>query len=297
MNSIPLPTIDLPGLVPTALQQLATVVEHVAWAKNTRRIRLDCPGIARQIRPGQFVMVRIPNRPDPLLGRPFALYDIYTNEMGEPQGIEFGYVIVGKMTSVLETLVAGDQVELWGPLGNGFPVPPAGHLVIAAGGIGQTPFLAVIREALRRRVYGIPARDVVQVPSRITFCYGVRSAEYLAGVDAFRDEGIEVQIATDDGSAGHRGYVTDLLKPLVTAAVPPAMVYCCGPEPMMKAVVRLIQSANVPGLLSLETPMACGFGACFSCVTRIRQDDGTWDYRRVCVEGPVFAADQIVFDE
>ncbi len=297
MNSLPLPTLDLPGLVPTALQQLATVVEHVAWAKNTRRIRLDCPGIARQIRPGQFVMVRIPNRPDPLLGRPFALYDIYMNDKGEPQGIEFGYVVVGKMTSVLETLVAGDQIELWGPLGNGFPVPPAGHLVIAAGGIGQTPFLAVIREALRRRVYGIPARDVVQVPSRITLCYGVRSAEYLAGVEAFRDEGIEVQIATDDGSAGHRGYVTDLLKPLVTAAVPPAMVYCCGPEPMMKAVVRLIQSANVPGLLSLETPMACGFGACFSCVTRIRQDDGTWDYRRVCVEGPVFAADQIVFDE
>ena len=297
MNSIPLPTLDLPGLVPTALQQLATVVEHVAWAKNTRRIRLDCPGIARQIRPGQFVMVRIPNRPDPLLGRPFALYDIYTNDKGEPQGIEFGYVIVGKLTSLLETLVAGDQIELWGPLGNGFPGPPAGHLVIAAGGIGQTPFLAVIREALRRRVYGTPARDVVQVPSRITFCYGVRSAEYLAGVDAFRDEGIEVQIATDDGSAGHRGYVTDLLKPLVTAAVPPAMVYCCGPEPMMKAVVRLIQSANVPGLLSLETPMACGFGACFSCVTRIRQDDGTWDYRRVCVEGPVFAADQIVFEE
>ena len=297
MNSIPLPTLDLPGLVPTALQQLATVVEHVAWAKNTRRIRLDCPGIARQIRPGQFVMVRIPNRPDPLLGRPFALYDIYTNDQGEPQGIEFGYVIVGKMTSVLETLVAGDPIELWGPLGNGFPVPPAGHLVIAAGGIGQTPFLAVIREALRRRVYGIPARDVVQVPSRITLCYGVRSAEYLAGVEAFRDEGIEVQIATDDGSAGHRGYVTDLLNPLVTAAVPPAMVYCCGPEPMMKAVVRLIQSANVPGLLSLETPMACGFGACFSCVARIRQNDGTWDYRRVCVEGPVFAADQIVFDE
>jgi len=297
MNSLPLPTLDLPGLVPTALQQLATVVEHVAWAKNTRRIRLDCPEIARQIRPGQFVMVRIPNRPDPLLGRPFALYDIYTNDKGEPQGIEFGYVIVGKMTSVLETLVAGDPIELWGPLGNGFPVPPAGHLVIAAGGIGQTPFLAVIREALRRRVYGIPARDVVQVPSRITLCYGVRSAEYLAGVEAFRDEGIEVQIATDDGSAGHRGYVTDLLKPLVTAAVPPAMVYCCGPEPMMKAVVRLIQSANVPGLLSLESPMACGFGACFSCVARIRQDDGTWDYRRVCVEGPVFTADQIVFDE
>ena len=290
-------SLDLPGLVPTALQQFATVVEHEAMARNTRRIRLNCPSIARQIVPGQFVMVRIPDRPDPLLGRPFALYDVYTDAAGDPKGIEFGYVVVGKMTSVLESIAVGDRVELWGPLGNGFPLPPAGHLVIAAGGIGQTPFLAVVREALKRRTYGLPGRRVAQSPSRITLCYGVRSVEYIAGLDAFLNEGIEVKVATDNGSAGHHGFVTDLLKPLLMSDDPPSVVYCCGPEPMMHAVTKLVREAGVPGYLSLETPMACGFGACFSCVTRIRQDDGTWDYRRVCVEGPVFPVDRVVFED
>jgi dihydroorotate dehydrogenase electron transfer subunit len=287
---------DLPGLVPTALQRFATVVEHEQMARDTWRIRLRCPKVAQQIVPGQFVMIRIPERSDPLLGRPFALYDVYENEAGEPEGIEFGYVVVGKMTSLLESITEGDRVELWGPLGNGFPLPPSGHLVIAAGGIGQTPFLAVIREAMRRKVYGNPIRAVVQTPSRITICYGVRSREYVAGIDAFHQEGIDLQIATDDGSAGHHGYVTDLLKPLLSDAELPSAVYCCGPEPMMHAVARLTEAAKIPTWVSLESPMACGFGACFSCVTRIRQDDGTWDYRRICVEGPVFPADKVVFE-
>lgn len=287
---------DLPGLVPTATQRFATVVEHDAMARNTRRIRLRCPSIARQIIPGQFLMVRIADRTDPLLGRPFALYDIYENANGEPEGIEFGYVVIGKMTSVLESISIGDRVELWGPLGNGFPLPPAGHLVIAAGGIGQTPFLAVIREALQRRRYGTTGRIVETAPSRITLCYGVRSKEYLAGVETFQAEGIDVRIATDNGSAGHHGYVTDLLKPLLEEAGPPAAVYCCGPVPMMRSVANMVNAAKVPGYLSLETPMACGFGACFSCVTKIRMEDDTWDYRRVCVEGPVFPADKVIFD-
>jgi dihydroorotate dehydrogenase electron transfer subunit len=187
-------------------------------------------------------------------------------------------------------------VEIWGPLGNGFPLPQSGHLVIAAGGIGQTPFLAVIREALRRRVYGNPSRAVTETPSRITLCYGVRNVEYLAGVDEFRNEGIDVRISTDDGSAGHHGFVTDLLKTLFAEPETPSVLYCCGPEPMMHAVSKLALAANIPSWLSLETPMACGFGACFSCVTKIRQDDGSWDYKRVCVEGPVFPASKVVFD-
>lgn len=266
-------------------------------ARNTRRIRLRCPSIARQIVPGQFIMVRIADRTDPLLGRPFALYDIYTNDAGQPEGIDFGYVVIGKMTSVLESIAVGDRVELWGPLGNGFPLPPAGHLVIAAGGIGQTPFLAVIREALRRRTYGTSARFVENPPSRITLCYGVRSEEYLAGVEAFEKEGIDVRIATDNGTAGHHGYVTDLLKPLLAESERPAAVYCCGPVPMMRAVANMVNATGIPGYLSLETPMACGFGACFSCVTKIRMDDGSWDYRRVCVEGPIFPANKVIFDD
>jgi dihydroorotate dehydrogenase electron transfer subunit len=286
----------LPGLVRTAVQSRAVVIEHELMACNTWRMRLQCPDVARQILPGQFFMIRLPGRSDPLLGRPFALYDVYCDASGIPVGLDFGYVVVGKMTSVLQALRPGEDVELWGPLGNGFPLPPSGHLAIVAGGIGQTPFLAVIREALKRRAYGLPARTVTQSPDRITLCYGVRSKDYLAGVEEFRQEQVDVRIATDDGSVGHHGFVTDLLRDLLSEPVPPAVVYCCGPEPMMRAVSRLTTAAHVPCLLSLETPMACGFGACFSCVTRVLQDDGTWDYRRVCVEGPVFPAEQIVFD-
>ena len=296
MTTTAVPELCLPGLVRTATQCRATVVEHELMARNTWRMRLHAPEMARTILPGQFFMIRLPGRSDPLLGRPFALYDIYCDESCQPAGIEFGYVVVGKMTSLFESLKPGDDVELWGPLGNGFPAPPAGHLVIVAGGIGQTPFLAVVREALRRRKYGIPPRELTEIPSRITLCYGVRSREYLAGVAEFENEGIDVRIATDDGSVGHHGFVTDLLKQLIAEPNPPAAVYCCGPEPMMHAVSKVTAAAGLPCWLSLETPMACGFGACFSCVTKVRQDDGTWDYRRVCVEGPVFAANQIVFD-
>lgn len=285
---------ELPGLVKTAQQQLATVVEHYSMARNTYRMRLKCPEVARQILPGQFFMIRLPGRCDPLLGRPFALYDIYAGADGQFEGVDFGYVVVGKMTSLFESLTIGDQVEIWGPLGNGFPLPPSGHLVIAAGGIGQTPFLAVVREALRRRTYGNPARAVTQPPAKITLCYGVRNVDFLAGVDEFVREGIDVRIATDDGSSGHKGFVTDLLKPLLDESLAPT-VYCCGPEPMMHAVSQLVQAAGARCWLSLETPMACGFGACFSCVTKIKQDDGSWDYRRVCVEGPVFPAEKVLF--
>jgi dihydroorotate dehydrogenase electron transfer subunit len=221
---------------------------------------------------------------------------VYCDAAGGPQGIDFGYVVVGKMTSLFEQLKPGNAVEVWGPLGNGFPLPPSGHLVIVAGGIGQTPFLAVIREALRRRLYGAPARTLVLAPSRITLCYGVRSKEFLAGVEEFESEGIDVRIATDDGSVGHHGFVTDLLKQLLAEPIPPVAVYCCGPEPMMHAVSKLTAESKTPCWLSLETPMACGFGACFSCVTKVRQEDGTWDYKRVCVEGPVFPAEQLVLD-
>jgi dihydroorotate dehydrogenase electron transfer subunit len=288
-------TTELCGQVPTALQQMATIVKHEMMARNTWRIRLRCPNLARQIIPGQFFMVRVPDRGDPLLGRPFALFDVYDNEVGEPEFVEFGYVVVGKMTSILESMREGDRVEVWGPLGNGFPPPTAGHLVIVAGGIGQTPFLAVIREALRLRTYGSPDRILETIPSKITLCYGVRSVEYLAGIEDFRSLGIDIRIATDNGTAGHRGFVTDLLKRLIDSNERPDAVYCCGPEPMMNAVANVTNQANVACWLSLETPMACGYGACFSCVAKIRQEAGEWDYRRVCVEGPVFRADQVVF--
>jgi dihydroorotate dehydrogenase electron transfer subunit len=168
--------------------------------------------------------------------------------------------------------------------------------MFVAGGIGQTPFLAAAREALGLRRYGRTAR-VAPPPRRVTMCYGVRSAEYLAGLDDFALPGLELYLATDDGTRGHRGFVTDLLRQAIESHDPPTQVYCCGPEPMMHAVADLCARHGIECWLSLETPMACGFGACFSCVTRVRQDDGSWDYRRTCVEGPVFRADRLVLGE
>ncbi len=283
----------MPGMVPNALHCLAPVVEQEQMARDTYRIRLRCPEIARQIVPGQFFMIRVPGETDPLLGRPFALYDVH-DDNGEPAFLDFGYLVVGKLTRLMSRWLPGTDVEIWGPLGNGFPDPGGQHLVMVAGGIGQTPFLAVAREALGLRQYGDPLRNPQQRPHRISLCYGVRSAESLAGLDDFALPGLHVRTSTDDGSAGYHGLVTELLLQEIEEAGSPDRVYCCGPEPMMHAVAKLCAARNLPCWLSLETPMACGFGACFSCVTRVREENGEWDYRRTCVEGPVFPAESLV---
>jgi dihydroorotate dehydrogenase electron transfer subunit len=195
------------------------------------------------------------------------------------------------MTSRLARFVPGQQLEVWGPLGNGFALPNVDPLIMVAGGIGQTPFLALAREALGQRRYGDPPRQGTIAP-RVVLCYGARSEEYLAGIDDFARLGVEVRVSTDDGSAGHHGLVTGLLEQALNE-MPQARVACCGPEKMMEAVARMTQARGVGCQVSLETPMACGIGICFSCVARVRDEQGSWDYRRTCVEGPVFEAQQI----
>ena len=272
----------------------ASIVLNQQIAKDTFLVRLRCPEIAQRIVPGQFLMIRLREGDDPLLARPLALYDTVLSADGQPEAIDVVYLTVGKFTRRLARMAAGAAVELWGPLGNGFPTQDVDHLVIAAGGIGQTPFMALAREAMGLRRYGHPPRTAAR-PPRVTFCYGVRSAAYLAGVEDFQSLGIEVRIATDDGSAGHRGFVTDVLADVLNTATGHCSVVCCGPEPMMAAVARLTEQRGVPCLVSLETPMACGLGICFSCVARVQDSDGGWDYRRTCVEGPVFDARTILF--
>jgi dihydroorotate dehydrogenase electron transfer subunit len=290
-----------PAVVPR--QQIVPVVDQTRLARDTFRLRIETPDLAQVVVPGQFFMIRAPGVTNPLLARPFALYDTWLDQSGRPAGIDIVYLVVGKMTDLMSTWVAGDRVEIWGPLGNGFPQAAAGRLLLVAGGIGNTPFPAVAREALGLRTYGRAPGASKSRPEQVTICYGVRSAEYFAGLDDFAALGIDVRLATDDGSRGHQGFVTDLVSQALGEAPrsdrgdrpESAVIYCCGPEPMMHSVARLAARQKIPCWLSLETPMACGFGACFSCVTRVRQEDGTWDYRRVCVEGPIFPADTLVF--
>jgi dihydroorotate dehydrogenase electron transfer subunit len=258
------------------------VMMNERLARDTFRLRLSASELARAIQPGQFVMLRPTGTTDPLLGRPFALYDTVLDARGEPAAVDIVYLVVGKATGLLAALKPGDEVSVWGPLGNGFPkFSNLEHVGLVAGGIGQTPFLAYVRELLGTRGYGgRPARKGAE---RVSLYYGVRSADLAAGVDDFRAAGAEVHLASDDGSLGFHGFVTQLLE----GQRPPTHLVGCGPEPMLRALIRLARSWSVPCHVSLETPMACGVGICFSCVTAVQTAEGI-DYRRVCIEGPVF---------
>ncbi len=273
------------------VQSTAKVIENVSLARNTYRIRLYFPELAARIRPGQFVMLRLSGRTDPLLGRPFALYDTVLDDDGRLIGLDVVYLVVGKMTGLLAEVGAGDHVEIWGPLGNGFPdFDGRKHIGLVAGGIGQTPFLAHVRDLLGIRGYG--GRPVRRMADRVTLFYGVRTADLAAGVEDFRAAGAEVELASDDGSLGFHGNVTQLLEKHSALD----HLVGCGPEPMLRALAKLTARRGTPCHLSLETPMACGVGVCFSCVTRVKTADG-WDYRRVCIDGPVFDAAELAWND
>ena len=284
-----------------------TVVENVQLTHDIYRVRVDCPEIARRAVPGQFLMLRLAGTNDPLLGRPLALYDTILDEKGEPVGIDLVYLVLGKMTRRLANCPAGTPLEIWGPLGNGFSTEPAKHLVMVAGGIGQTPFLALSRERTGSRTFGQPPRRVTPA-EKVTFCYGVRTREMAAGVADFEKAGARVKMSSDDGSIGHHGLVTDLLSQELEASTDSVRVVCCGPEPMLEAVAKICLAREVPCEVSLETPMACGIGICFSCVAKVAEEggaeekgaeekdaEGEWDYKRTCVEGPVFPAEKLIW--
>jgi dihydroorotate dehydrogenase electron transfer subunit len=270
--------------MPPLIHASADVVENVILAKQTFRLRIECPDLAAAIVPGQFLMLRLPGTNDPLLGRPFALYDTILDATGRPQALDVVFLVVGKMTGRMSILKRGDRIEVWGPLGNGFPsLDGTNHVALVAGGIGQTPFLAYGRALLGERGYG--GRAAKRETNKVTLYYGARTADLLAGLDDFRSAGLEIHLATDDGSTGQSGFVTDLLAGHAKAD----HLVGCGPEPMLRALATLANQWKVPCHVSLETPMACGVGVCFSCVTRVKTPCG-WDYQRTCVDGPVFDA-------
>ncbi len=294
-----------------AIHRLVPVVDNIRIARDTYRLRLADASIARAIKPGQFVMVRPGSEgaSDPLLGRPLALYEVVRDSTGAPTAFDVVYLVVGRGTGALSQRRPGERVAVLGPLGNGFGPAPAGPVILVAGGIGQTPFLALARWWLGQAAYGneptSPGKDPHAAMARATtpgpgsFCpaitllYGVRTAALLAGVDDFRRTGVEVELATDDGTVGYHGYVTDLLARRLERDDRPAKVVGCGPPAMLANLAKIACQHHVPCDVSLENQMACGFGACFSCVAPIRQADGSTDLRRVCVEGPVVSADVV----
>ncbi len=290
--------------------RLAPILENVPIARDTYRLRLGEAAIAGAIRPGQFVMIRPGDAgaSDPLLGRPLALYDVVRDASGDAVAFDVVYLVIGRGTAAMARRRPGERLSVWGPLGNGFGPPPAGPIVFVAGGIGQTPFLALGRWWLGQERYDKPPAKPTTCQGRsiragdspdqaalspVTLLYGARTAALLAGLDDFRRAGIDVEVATDDGTAGHHGFVTDLLARRLARGERPAKVVGCGPPAMLAALSRLVERHGIACDISLENHMACGIGVCFSCVAPIRQTDGSTDLRRVCVEGPVVSADRV----
>lgn len=314
MNTATLGNVNEPATPPpcyadTAAFTTTRIVSNTRIADATWRLRLDCPAIAVAAIPGQFAMVRIPNRSDPLLARPLAVYDTFPDAAADPGGnlprryVDFIYAVHGKFTTALCEIAAGNELIAWGPLGNGFQFSAVDHLVLVAGGIGQTALLGLGRERKGCTTYGPPSRLPPPRSRSVTCCWGARHAGLFGGIEDFREAGIDVHQATLDGSAGLRGTVVDLLDSLLGPSGSQTIargfgagslrIACCGPEPMMAAVARWSAAREISCDVSLEAPMACGIGICFTCVARVRDNFGGWDYRRTCIEGPIFDATRI----
>ncbi len=273
------------------------IVEQEMIATETFRLRVAAPDIAAQVVPGHFVMIRISGTDAPLIGRALAVYDVVANDTGMPTFIDLVYIRKGVMTTALASSPAGTDVTIWGPLGNGFSNRSCDRLIMVAGGIGQTPMLLLGKEALGASSFGNPARENGWAKNT-ELIYGARDASLLAGVDDFQRAGFQLHLCTDDGSRGVAKRTPAVLADRL-AELPEGekiRVATCGPEIMMEKVAEICAEKNVDCQVSMETPMACGIGICFSCVAKVRQDGPEeWDYKRTCVEGPIFDANKIVW--
>jgi dihydroorotate dehydrogenase electron transfer subunit len=276
--------------------QKTCIASHREIARDTWQLTFVAPELAQRARPGQFFMIRIAGLNDPLIGRALAMYDRHRDSHGVPTNLSVVYTVKGKFTTALSKRSVGEEIEVWGPLGNSFSTEPVEHLILVAGGVGQTPMLTYAAAALGKDAFGDPPQPH-GFARRVTLCYGARTKDYLAGLDDFVKTCTGVLVATEDGSMGISGRVTIALESVLRESVGTrCRIACCGPEPMMHAVADMASRYDVPCDVSLETPMACGIGICFTCVAKVYQDDGEWDYKRTCMEGPIFDAKTICWD-
>ncbi|MEM6469164.1 MAG: dihydroorotate dehydrogenase electron transfer subunit [Planctomycetota bacterium] len=262
-------------------------------AEDTYRLRVSAPDIASTAVPGQFVMIRMAGMDAPLIGRAFAIWDVLPDESGQPHFIDLIYLKKGTFTTACAESPLGTRVGLWGPLGNGFATTACDRLIMAVGGIGQTPMLLLGREGLGTQDFGRESgwANFAEV------IYGARRKSLHAGVQEFVDAGFAVTLCSDDGSVGRQALVPEVLSERLSQLADQSVrVVTCGPEIMMEKVADVCRRHGVPCQVSMETPMACGIGICFSCVAKVRQADGGWDYKRTCVEGPIFEAEKIAWE-
>ncbi|HHY39254.1 MAG TPA: dihydroorotate dehydrogenase electron transfer subunit [Clostridia bacterium] len=257
------------------------------------RLRLAFRAVAERARPGQFVHVYpvplglsaasrdapVPQRRlDPFLRRPFSIHDA-DRSRGE---FAILFKIIGKGTRELAEVRVGDALDVIGPLGNGFSAPVGyDRIILMGGGIGVAPLV-------------LAAKDFAG-SHRVVTLVGGRTAHDVLCVDDFEAAGAQVHVATEDGSLGFAGQVTDLFESLLSQGLR-GVILACGPMPMMQKVADISQVAGLPAFFSLEDRFGCGLGACLGCAVRVVEPDGSRRYMRVCKEGPVVEAQKVDFD-
>jgi dihydroorotate dehydrogenase electron transfer subunit len=258
--------------------EIAKVLENIKLAPDHYRIRLISPKIAKEALPGQFLMVKCSNSFDPLLRRPISF-----NYIDRTKGtIDILFHVVGKGTRLLSEIEAGEDLNMIGPLGNGFKIRSDKDVaVIIGGGAGIAPLLALAYE-LKRKVKAVFA------------LLGSKNINHVVLEEDFKQAGCETIVATDDGTYGRKGLITDVLTEILGSNIASmhASIYGCGPKPMLKALQSIAFEEKVPCQVSLEEWMACGFSACNGCTVNTKSG-----YKKVCSDGPVFNIEELIWQK
>ncbi len=249
-------------------------------------LALEEPRIAAQSRPGQFLMVSLAELDEPLLPRPFAVFNV------EGPRLEILYRRVGRGTALLARMRAGEVLNVLGPLGNGFSLPePSVAALVLAGGIGIASVHFLLLHLLRRGGTG-----------HTILLYGCRTREEHIPLGTLESRGLLIRRAAEDGKRGLKGKVTELLPKFRDEGIVPSTTeteaFVCGPLPMLKAAAGQLEQFRIPAQFSLEARMACGYGVCQGCVIPVGDggDPAGLRYRKVCTEGPVFPAADVFWE-
>lgn len=256
----------------------ARIVGKETWGDYVL-LSFESSKVSALARPGQFLMVKVADGPYPLLRRPLGIH------LRKDKTLGVFFKTAGEGTALLARRNTGETLDILGPLGKGFSVDPclSGKTVFAVGGgrgIAPLYFLAWELRALG---------------AAVKVLYGGRTKDDVPLATRFHDEGFDLVLTTDDGSAGRKGFVTAALEE-ESGRTAPVMIFACGPDPMLEAVGRIAAAQAVSAELSLESRMGCGFGACWGCVQRVRVD-GKPAWVKICEDGPVFPSDAVVWDQ
>ena len=264
-------------IVAAMLETTGTVTANESLGGDGFWMEIRVPEVATLALPGQFFMVRCADGLDPLTARPFSVADVVGDR------IALAYIVVGKGTGLLSEMKPGRPIPVLGPLGKPFQYEaPAKRHVMIAGGIGSAPFPFLAR-----------ALSEIAPDSERVMLYGGRSRDHLYALDRFKALMTTVETATDDGSHGHHGFVTDLLPKYLDD--PETRLYACGPTPMFKSIAKVLEGHDTPCQISVEPIMACGFGACYGCVVPMRLGKD-FVYVKSCENGPTFEIRDLVVE-